>query len=102
MSDTDVRTFRAASMQQALELVRRELGADAVILHTRELPQPKFLLWRRTTERVEITAGLGINVRTPKALQQPMARAYVAASQVVANPRSAGSAPAGTRNSPAA
>lgn len=102
MSDTDVRTFRAASMQQALELVRRELGADAVILHTRELPQPRFLLWKRTTDRVEITAGLGINVRTPKALQQPMARAYVAASQVVATPRPVTSAPVESRNTPAA
>src|SRR5579864_6725421 len=68
MNQTDVRTFKAASMQEALDIVRRELGPDAVILHTREIPQPRFLKWRRTTERVEVTAGTGVNVRTPRAM----------------------------------
>ena len=92
MSDTDVRTFKAASMQQALEIVRKELGPDAVILHTRELPQPKFRLWGTNNEKVEITAGLGINVPTPKALQQSAmqqsaaSRAYAAAATVSARP----------------
>ena len=53
----DVRTYRAETMQQALDIVRRELGPEAVILHTREIPQPRFLKWRRTRQRVEITAG---------------------------------------------
>lgn len=70
MSQNDVRTFRAETMQAALDLVRRELGPDAVILHTRELPQSRFFPWRRTTERVEITAGTGMNVRTPRAVLQ--------------------------------
>lgn len=70
MSHNDVRTFKAATMQAALDLVRREMGADAVILHTRELPQPKFLRWKRTSEKVEITAGTGVNVRTPRAVLQ--------------------------------
>ena len=34
---TDVRTFKAATMQEALELVRREMGTQAIILHTRHL-----------------------------------------------------------------
>jgi len=63
----DVRTYRAETMQQALDVVRRELGPDAVILHTREIPQPRFLKWRRTRQRVEVTAGTGVNVRTPAA-----------------------------------
>src|SRR5579864_8685673 len=66
MNQTDVRTFKAASMQEALDIVRRELGPDAVILHTREIPQPRFLKWRRTSERVEVTAGTGVNIRAPK------------------------------------
>src|SRR5438309_9300902 len=70
MNQTDVRTFKAATMQEALDIVRRELGPDAVILHTREIPQPRFLKWRRTLERVEVTAGKGVNVRTPKAVLQ--------------------------------
>jgi flagellar biosynthesis protein FlhF len=57
----DVRTFKAASMSEALDVVRREMGPDAVILHTRELPQSRLLgLFRNNKERVEITAGLGV------------------------------------------
>ena len=31
----DIKTFRAKTMQDALALVRRELGPDASVLHTR-------------------------------------------------------------------
>lgn len=54
----DVRTFKAASMQEALDVVRREMGPDAVILHTRELTPPRLLSFLRSKDRVEITAGL--------------------------------------------
>src|SRR5579863_5641501 len=74
MNQTDVRTFKATTMQEALDIVRRELGPDAVILHTREIPQPRFLKWRAAKERVEVTAGTGVNVRTPKALLQTAGR----------------------------
>jgi flagellar biosynthesis protein FlhF len=70
MNQTEVRTFKAATMQEALEIVRRELGPEAVILHTREIPQPRFLKWRRSAERVEVTAGTGVNVRPPRAREQ--------------------------------
>jgi flagellar biosynthesis protein FlhF len=67
---SDVRTFKAASMQEALNLVREEMGSDAVILQTKQVPGRKGLLpWTRTREEFEITAGLGINVRTPAAVQ---------------------------------
>jgi flagellar biosynthesis protein FlhF len=79
MNQTDVRTFKAASMQQALEIVRREMGPEAVILHTREIPPPRFLRWRKSRERVEVTAGTGVNVRTPRALQKPPAASPPAA-----------------------
>src|SRR5262249_60938631 len=71
MNQTDVRTFKAASMQEALDIVRREMGPEAVILHTREVPAPRVLKWRKATERVEVTAGTGVNVRTPRALLEP-------------------------------
>jgi flagellar biosynthesis protein FlhF len=32
-----IQTFRAKTMQQALDMVRRELGPEAAVLHTREL-----------------------------------------------------------------
>jgi flagellar biosynthesis protein FlhF len=71
MNQTDVRTFKAASMQEALEIVRREMGPDAVILHTREIPAPRFLKWRKSSERVEVTAGTGVNIRPARPLRQP-------------------------------
>jgi flagellar biosynthesis protein FlhF len=59
----DVRTFRAATMQEALDLVRNELGADAVILHTRQVERRRLLPWRKPAEDVEITASLTLDVR---------------------------------------
>lgn len=57
----DVRTFRAASMREALEAVRADLGADAVILKTRQLPAKRKLFGvRRPADEYEITAGLGV------------------------------------------
>ena len=58
----DVRTIRADSMQEALTLVRQEMGADAVILHTRQVDERTRLPWRKKRRRVEITAGQGVNV----------------------------------------
>ncbi|MFK7776684.1 MAG: flagellar biosynthesis protein FlhF [Gimesia sp.] len=68
---SDVRTFKATSMQEALSLVREEMGSDAVILQTRQIPGRKSLLpWSRSKEEFEITAGLGINVKTPEAIKK--------------------------------
>ena len=60
----DVRTFRAATMRDALDLVRDELGADAVILHTRQVARRRLLPWSKPIEEVEITATLTLNVGT--------------------------------------
>ncbi len=72
----DVRTFRAASMREALDLVREELGADAVILHTRQVARRRFLPWRKPLNEVEITASLTFEAapreeRTPRKRPQP-------------------------------
>ena len=32
----NIQTFRAKSMQQALDMIRRDLGPEATVLHTRE------------------------------------------------------------------
>lgn len=69
---SDVRTFKAASMQEALNLVRQEMGSDAVILQTKQVPGRKGLLpWSKPKEEFEITAGLDIKTRTPAAVQTP-------------------------------
>ncbi len=63
---TEVRVFKAASMQEALAVVHREMGKDAVILHTRQVAQRRLLPWLKRKEEVEITAGIGINVRSSR------------------------------------
>ncbi|MEX0702482.1 MAG: flagellar biosynthesis protein FlhF [Planctomycetales bacterium] len=59
---SDIRTFRARNMQEALDRVRKELGSDAVILHTKQITQRRLLPWRKPKQQVEITAGLGVNL----------------------------------------
>jgi len=60
---TEVKTFRAGSMQQALDVVRQEMGGDAVILHTRQVEVKRRLPWTKRRQEVEITAGLGVHIR---------------------------------------
>jgi flagellar biosynthesis protein FlhF len=50
-----LKTFRSDSMANALALVKKELGPNAVILHTRSYRQGGFLGWNRRSV-VEITA----------------------------------------------
>lgn len=57
----EVKTYRARSVQEALQLVRRDLGSGAAVLHTREL---RGSLWRRLIgiPQVEVTASAGVHV----------------------------------------
>jgi len=56
----DVKTFRANSMQQALRMVRDELGPEAAVLHTRQLGGG-VLRWL-TGRRIEVTASASVQV----------------------------------------
>src|SRR5215470_967686 len=56
----NLQTFRAPSMAECLAEVKRVMGPDAVILHTRTVAMKRFLGLRRR-EIVEITAGRGLN-----------------------------------------
>jgi flagellar biosynthesis protein FlhF len=59
----EIKTFRAKTMQQALNLVRQELGAEATVLHTRELNAgllSRVLLGRQ----YEIAASTQVRVPT--------------------------------------
>jgi flagellar biosynthesis protein FlhF len=65
-------------MAEALTQVKREMGIDAVILHTRTF-QTRYWLGLRRREMVEITAGKGLNLvgRSPRsapAARQPESR----------------------------
>ncbi|MBT4865983.1 MAG: flagellar biosynthesis protein FlhF [Planctomycetaceae bacterium] len=84
---TDVRTFRADNMQAALDLVREEMGGEAVILHTRQTTKRRILPWRKPAETVEITAGLGVDVQH-RATKTTVGDGVAAASTVGVRPQS--------------
>ncbi|MGA7702794.1 MAG: flagellar biosynthesis protein FlhF [Thermoguttaceae bacterium] len=64
----ELRTYRASSMHAALALVRRELGPDAAVLHTREV-RGRWLGLLPGQRQIEVTASHGINV--PSRLPTP-------------------------------
>lgn len=54
----NVRTYRADSMREALDLVRRELGSDAIILSANQTPVRRRFPWQKRRETAEIIAGV--------------------------------------------
>jgi len=62
----NLRTYRASSIADALSDIKRELGPDAVILHTRSFKQGG-LFGFRARNLVEITASSSVNVINPLA-----------------------------------
>ncbi len=56
----DVKTYRASSLQEALQQVRRELGPEASVLHTREVGGG-MLRWI-SGRQIEVTASATVNV----------------------------------------
>lgn len=68
---TDVQTFRAQSMKEALRIVKANMGPDAVILHTRQIPGKRLLPWQSVPDEVEITAGVGLNIPSQASVPRP-------------------------------
>lgn len=69
MANVSLKTFQAPTMAECLARVKRELGKDAVILHTRSYRVGGFLgLGRRPM--VEITASVGVGVANPLDLRR--------------------------------
>lgn len=58
----DVRTYRAATIQEALAMVRRDLGPDAAVLHTREVTTRRLFGLVRGNRQIEVTASTEVNV----------------------------------------
>jgi flagellar biosynthesis protein FlhF len=67
----DIRTFRAPTMQQALALVRRDLGPAAAVLHTREVRGGLLWSWIPGLRQIEVTASNEVNVpsRLPRSTE---------------------------------
>ncbi len=55
----DIRTFRAASMQEAMRIMRRELGEEAVVVNTRSIVQRRAFPWLKARSEVEVIARVG-------------------------------------------
>ena len=58
----DVKTYRAGTMQEALELVRRELGPTASVLQTREVRGTRLWNLLPGKRQVEVVASAHVNV----------------------------------------
>ncbi|HUT90868.1 MAG TPA: flagellar biosynthesis protein FlhF [Thermoguttaceae bacterium] len=58
----EIKSYRAATMHEALLLVRRELGPDAAVLHTREVSIRRLFGLLRGAPQIEVTASAGVNV----------------------------------------
>ena len=68
----NIRTFQGESMAAALKQVKRELGGEAVILHTRTFRRGG-LLGFGTKRVVEVTASTEVSIVPPKMRRQVLA-----------------------------
>jgi flagellar biosynthesis protein FlhF len=73
----DLRTYRASSLQEALRLVREDLGPDASVLHTRDVAAG-LARWLGGAKQIEVTASAEVQV--PSRLQ---ALSRLAATNIV-------------------
>ena len=81
----EIKTYKANSMHEALALVRRDLGPDAAVLHTREVRRARLFGLIPSGRQIEVTASANVNV--PSRLPQPQhARAAAASAQVATTP----------------
>jgi len=66
----NIRSFRAKSMHEALELVRKELGPDAALLHTREVPQ-RGLKGLLGGKEIELAASPDSDLKSRFEIEEP-------------------------------
>jgi flagellar biosynthesis protein FlhF len=82
----EVKTFRARSIQEALEYVRQELGQEAAVISTREV-RTGMWDWFTGDSQIEVTAATDITVA-----QRVTPTSSTAAADNVPSPSSASSA----------
>ena len=75
----EVKTYRAKTMQEALALVRQDLGPAAAVLHTRDVRGGGLLGWLPGSRHIEVTASNQVTV--PSRLPSRMQREPVAAQR---------------------
>jgi len=96
----EIKTYRAPSLQEALAMVRADLGPDAAVLHTREIRGPRLLRWIPGVRKVEVAASLDVNV--PSRLPRREQNAAPAAPAAEGYQRPSNPAPARPAAAPAA
>lgn len=79
MAGMTLKTYRAPTMAEALTLIKKELGKDAVILHTRTYKVGTFLGFFGKP-MVEITASVGVGVASAREVRQSARQAAVVAT----------------------
>ncbi len=57
-----IKKYTASSIQEALQMVREELGPNAAVLRTRQVSQKKLLPWFGSSTRIEVTASSDVSV----------------------------------------
>ena len=97
------KNISSLTMSDALALVRRELGPDAAVLHTREVQQKRLFGLLSGRRMIEVTASRGVNVPSRLSVKEPIdtVPAKIAATTTYARPRATAS-PASSRFTPAA
>lgn len=58
----DVRTYRVKDLREALRLIRRELGPEAALLHTRRVRRRGLGGWLTGATELEVVAGMDAEV----------------------------------------
>jgi flagellar biosynthesis protein FlhF len=91
----NVKTYRAKTMQEALALVRRDLGSKASILHTREVRGGGLLRWLGGSRLIEVVASTSVSV--PSRLPS-RARPHAAIAGAATTARSTAAAPLARRH----
>lgn len=56
--NNSIRTFRAASTEEAVSQIRREMGVDAVVLEVKQVTSRGLFGWLSSRRQVEVTASM--------------------------------------------
>jgi len=99
----EVKTYRAANMCEALRMVRRELGPNAVVLQTRDIRSRRMLGLLAGRRQIEVTASAEVNVPSRLAsARSAVPAATIAALAGAAAPATTGLSPQTDREGPSA
>ncbi len=79
----EIKTYRAATLQDALQLVRQELGPDAAVLRAREVAGS---LWQRLRGQWQIEVTAATDVAVPPRLPRESVASPSTATAVVETP----------------